>query len=51
MLPAWVTVQVSAVVVVTVAPETEHTAGVSERNDTTRFSRASASVEASNLTD
>ena len=33
-----------------VAPETVHRSGVSERNDTTRFSRASASVEASNLT-
>jgi hypothetical protein len=27
-------VQVPAIVVVTVAPETEHTAGVFERNDT-----------------
>jgi hypothetical protein len=35
---------------VTVSPETVHRPGVSERNDTTRFSLASASVAADNLT-
>src|SRR5258705_1650181 len=50
--PPWyaVTSHGPAATVVTVESETVHTMGDSERNDTTRFSLASASVEADNLT-
>ena len=51
--PPWyaVTSHGPAATVVTVESETVHTMGDSERNDTTRFSLASASVEADKLTE